>query len=356
MTDKNSRNTSIFEFWPSWVMYFPVAIQWLVLGVRYRSFTLPLIANPRLTLSAMVGASKAELFSTATGNCEKAILPWFLHKKTTDPIHEQKDAIIKQAKEKGFEIPFVCKPDMGCRGAGVKLVRTEAQLEDVLKHYPTDVGMIVQRLSNYSNEVGIFFVRQPEQTRGDIVSMTFKDTPSVLGDGKSTLAELVQKDPRASQLLHLYEERNKNHWNKIIAEGKEHPLLFSASHCRGAVFRDGRQYITPELTAALNKIMVDLPDFHYGRLDVKYRDMESLQAGESLEIVEINGASSEAIHIWDKDTRLIDAFKTLLWQYGTLFKIGNAIRRRGVKTPGLLTLFRAWRKESNVTRYYPETD
>jgi hypothetical protein len=102
--------------------------------------------------------------------------------------------------------------------------------------------------------------------------------------------------------------------------------------------------------------MQDLPEFHYGRMDVKYKDLASLKRGEHLEIVEINGASSESIHIWDKDAKLLDAFKTLLWQYKTLFEIGAQVRKSGEKPPSIGVLLKAWRHEKQLSAAYPEND
>ena len=108
----------------------------------------------------------------------------------------------------------------------------------------------------------------------------------------------------------------------MIPAGSPFRLVFSASHCRGAVFRNGGQLITAELTQALDRIFDDIPDFYYGRLDIKFRDVESLRAGRDLQIIEINGASSESIHIWDRQTGFLSAVKTLLQQYRTLFTLG----------------------------------
>jgi hypothetical protein len=81
-----------------------------------------------------------------------------------------------------------------------------------------------------------------------------------------------------------------------------------------------------------------------------------LQAGKNLEIVEINGASAESIHIWDKDASLRDAIKTLLWQYKTLFQIGSMNRKRGYKPPEIKTILKLWQKERRLTKCYPNTD
>ncbi|MEZ5527338.1 MAG: D-alanine--D-alanine ligase [Gammaproteobacteria bacterium] len=352
---KEQRSTSLFEFWPTWLMYLPVALQWLLLSLRYRSLTLPLIANPDIPLAGMVGGSKDLLMSQAGGACREALLPWVLHTVNDMPVAAQARSLIEQNAEAGIALPFVCKPDMGCRGAGVKLVRSEAQLQQVLQAYPEGAGLVCQKLASFEPEAGIFYVRHPGEP-GHIASLTLKHTPCVIGDGHSTLRELVSRDPRAGKLLHLYQSRNQEAWEQIIPAQQVHKLLFSASHCRGAVFEDARHLITQDLSRAINTIMADLPNFHYGRLDVKFRDIPSLQAGQELQIVEINGASSESIHIWDRHARLGEAIATLLWQYRTLFRIGAYHRAQGRRTPGIRTLISHWLLERRLTRYYPETD
>ena len=73
-------------------------------------------------------------------------------------------------------------------------------------------------------------------------------------------------------------------------------------------------------------------------------------------IIEINGASSESIHIWDRNAGLGASIKTLLQQYSTLFKLGHANRERGHKAPGLGALIKAWRYESQLVKQYPTND
>ena len=158
------------------------------------------------------------------------------------------------------------------------------------------------------------------------------------------------------QLQHLYRERHADNWSKIIKEGHPYRLVFSASHCRGAVFRDGATYITEALSKKLDTIFDDIPGFHYGRLDIKFRDLDSLMQGESFAIIEINGASSESIHIWDRNAGLPSAIKTLLVQYRTLFRIGEVNRQLGFQPPGIRALWVAWRYESNLLKKYPATD
>ncbi len=356
MEADTKQSLSFFEFWPAWIMYFPVTVQWIGLSLWHRSLTLPFLANPDLTLSGMTGVGKSELMAQATGLCKKAILPWVAMKVNVDSPTIQAKQWIEVAAQNGISLPFVCKPDIGCRGFGVKLIKTIEQLANNIEIYPEGTSLVCQKLASWEPEVGIFYVKNPVSGEGDIVSMTAKFLPRVKGDGVQTLGELIENDPRAGQLRHQYFERHKNTWDSIPSEGENVQLVFSASHSKGSIFRDACKYITPELKKAVVDIMDDLPNFYYGRLDVKYADLESLQQGETLEIVEINAASSESTQIWDRNTTFLTAIKTLLWQYRTLFNLGAFHRKNGRTPPSLKTFLYHWRIEKELGQYYPFTD
>ncbi|MYF00745.1 MAG: D-alanine--D-alanine ligase, partial [Gammaproteobacteria bacterium] len=74
--DLGGRAYSFFEFWPSWLMYIPVAALWLLLALRYRSISLPLIASPAVPLSGMVGVPKSAILKLAGESADRSILPW----------------------------------------------------------------------------------------------------------------------------------------------------------------------------------------------------------------------------------------------------------------------------------------
>lgn len=354
--DQEGRSTSFFEFWPMWVMYFPVLIQWLLLAVRYRSLTLPLIANPVISLSGMVGAAKSALLGAAGDYARQWILPWIVYEVSELPAAEQMNEVLLAMQEANLSLPIVGKPDVGCRGAGVKLLHTADQVRDYIAAFPVKGCIQFQQLSEWEAEAGVFYVRFPGEKQGSISSLTLKYMPFVVGDGSSTLQQLVSRDPRAGELQHLYAQRHRANWQRVLPAGEPYRLVFSASHCRGAVFRDGAQYIDSRLSEALDRIFDDIPGFHYGRLDIKFRDLDALMAGENFTIIEINGASSESINIWDRNASLLDAFKTLLQQYRTLFKLGDANRRCGHRTPGIKALWQAWKYENQLVKQYPQND
>lgn len=350
------KTTSFFEFWPTWLMYLPVGIQWILLSIRYQSFTLPLIANPKIPLSGMVGIPKSSLLNQATHELKECILPWFTVERTKETIEEQWPEIEHHLDSMGLSFPCVCKPDIGCRGAGVKLAKNKRALLQAFNRYPTGSKMMIQKLADFEPEAGIFFTRRPGNSTGTITSMALKYMPYVTGDGHSTLAELIHKDTRAGALSHLYQRRHAEQWHDIVPAGQPFRLVFSASHSKGAIFKDARQLISPPLSKAINALMLQLPDFHYGRLDVKFKSIEDLQLGKHIQIIEINTASSESLHIWDSNTGFRAAVGSLLSQYKTLFEIGAINRSKGYQPPSFKLLLQHWRLEQKLTKFYPETD
>jgi hypothetical protein len=102
----------------------------------------------------------------------------------------------------------------------------------------------------------------------------------VLSDGRSTLEALVLSDRRARRLAELYLARHAAHRHRVLAAGEVFRLVFVGNHCKGAVFKDGRAHITAAMEAAFDRIACEIPEFHFGRFDVRFRRLEDLERGE----------------------------------------------------------------------------
>ncbi len=105
-----------------------------------------------------------------------------------------------------------------------------------------------------------------------------------------------------------------------------------------------------------DKVAKTIPEFYFGRFDVRFPDFETLQSGDEFKIVEINGAGGEATSIWDSATSLGDAYQTLIRQWSLLFRIGALNRARGFRPVSIATLFRNYRLEQELSRIYPLTE
>lgn len=357
--DESGSPLSFFEFWPMWAFYPPVMAYagWQML--RHRSILLPTAANPSFPGGGFFGESKAEILALAVRHVPDWVAPFICIDRPAHPgqdIAPERDAALAALAGAGLALPVVAKPDLGCRGAGVKLVRTAEQLQAYLQAFPAGARLLLQQLVPCEGEAGIFYCRRPSQRRGRIVSITLKYFPHVLGDGRRTLRQLIAADPRAGKLSHLYLTRHAQRLDSVPAEGEAVRLAFAGSHSRGAIFRNGTHLVTPEMEARFDAIAQSLPEFHFGRFDVRFDRFSDLQQGQGFTILEINGAGAESTHIWDRRTGLLQAWRDLMRQYRWLFEIGAANRARGFQPMRWADFRAAYRREKALTPLYPATD
>ena len=349
---RHAHTVSLFEFWPGWLFYIPVVAHWIALGLRHGDFSLPTAANPRVATGGLCGESKSSILDEAGPVARKWIAPWTTLQTGADDLARARAAMAAA----GLALPVVVKPDIGCNGTGVRLVQDEAALEAALASFPRDVVLMIQDLIPWEREAGIFYMREPGATRGRITSFTLKQAPEVEGDGRSTLKDLILADPRFGRVPHIYLPRLEGRLDEVPATGVRVRLVFAGNHCKGSVFHDGRDEVTAALTERMDAIVGDIPDFHFGRVDVRFENLAALRAGQGFRIIELNGVGSEATHIWDPDTTLREAYATQFFHYGQAFRIGAIMRRRGARSSGVLEMLRLWRLQRRLLASYPLND
>ena len=347
---------SFFEFWPGWLFYAPVVAHWIALGLRYGDLSLPTAANPHITLGGLCGESKRSILDQVTGE-ERALLARYTSIVThkTDPLTDA-DAAAQAMAAAGLSYPLVAKPDIGCNGTGVRLVADRAALQRYLAGFPRGASVLLQELVPDEGEAGLFYIRRPGEARGHISSITLKYAPFVTGDGRSTLRELVLADPRAGRVSHLYLPRLKDRLDEVPRQGEVVRLVFVGNHCKGSIFRNGASLATEALAERVDRLAQALPGFHFGRIDVRFGSLPALARGEGFRVIEINGVGSEATHIWDPATSLLEAWRAQFHHYDTAFHIAAANRANGHKSAGLRTIWRYWRQQKRLMAAYPVND
>jgi membrane protein DedA with SNARE-associated domain len=306
-----------WEFWPSAVFYLPVAFHYLILAIQHRSFTLPSAANPGMFSGGLVGESKiatlAELQATSPEFTAEA-----------HPLNGPVDRRIKRLAELlangRLAYPFILKPDAGQRGVGVKLIRHEAQARAYLQQVHAPV--IAQRYAPGPHEAGVFYYRFPDQPRGRILALTEKIFPVLTGNGRHTIKELIQQDPRARFMAAKYLQRFAGRHDEVLPTDQNLKLVEAGNHAQGCIFRDGMHLWSAELEARIDDISRKLNGFYIGRYDLRYATVEELRAGQRFEMVELNGAASEVTSIYDARNTLGSAYRTLFNQWRLVFAIG----------------------------------
>ncbi len=348
-----------WEFWPAWMFYPPVAIYCLWLAIKHRSLTLPTAANPGIFSGGMVGESKMatlkELILTSPEFTAEAEL--IEGRKMGAETSERillPPSFCRESAPGVFAEPFILKPDVGQRGVGIKLIRTRTQAEAYLRQ--TDAPLVAQRYAAGPHEAGIFYYRFPHESRGHIFAITEKLFPVLVGDGKSTLKELIWRDPRARFMADKYLQRFSERQGEVLPVGEELKLVEAGNHAQGCIFRDGMRLCTPELESRMDVISQKLTGFFIGRYDIRYASEKDLRAGRNFQIIELNGAASEATSVYDARNSLVVAYRTLFQQWDLVFAIGAANRKRGCAPTKLSLVWQKWREYSRLAATYPATD
>ncbi|HEV2691874.1 MAG TPA: carboxylate--amine ligase, partial [Verrucomicrobiae bacterium] len=249
---------------------------------------------------------------------------------------------------------FILKPDIGQRGAGIKLVRNEEQVDNYLRQ--TGAPLVMQRYAAGPGEAGIFYYRFPHEARGRIFAITEKIFPALTGDGRRTIGELIEADPRARLIRDTYARRFAIRWDDVLPAGETLKLVEAGNHAQGCIFRDGMRLNSPELEARIDDISQKLDGFFIGRYDIRFETEDDLRAGKNFQIIELNGAAAEATSIYDARNSLWPAYRTLFRQWALVFAIGAANRSRGFKPTDIRLVWRAWREYSQMAATYPAAD
>jgi len=341
-----------WEFWPAWVFYPPVAVMCVWLGIRYRGFSLPTISNLNQRNGGMIGESKIGILLAL-----KETAPEFTaeaHLIPAGTLEERMEVLEEIRSRREIDFPFVLKPDTAQRGAGFKKI---ASFEEAAAHLSQITSpLVLQKYVAGPLEAGIFYYRFPRQEQGQILGITRKQFPVVVGDGAHSLRELIETDPRARLIARTYLDRFWAEAERIPASGERVRLVEAGNHCQGCIFQDGRDLYTEELRATLDGISRKLAGFYIGRYDVRYRSDEELRTGQGFQILELNGAASEATNIYDGANSLWSAYATLYQQWKLVYQIGALNRDRGHMPATPLAVFRDWIAFSRQAVEYPAAD
>ena len=303
-----------WEFWPSYVFYIPVVLALIPTLIRTKTPLAFASCNPGMPHSGLVGESKARILDHLKAS---SCVPSYL------PIPEESAGKLQRVRSwmdvEALTFPLVIKPDQGERGKGVRIINDEAALETELQERDGDI--IVQEYVK-GPEFGVFYLRHPDEVNGSIISLNRKVMLSVEGDGHSTLEELILGDSRAV-LSYRYFFREFQHRLLEIPEAGQHVVLAKiGTHCRGALFLNGADLITPELVAEVDRISKHFDGFYLGRFDIRCPSESDLKRGANLSVIELNGVTSEPTHIYHPYTPLRIGLKTVIKQWKKAHEIG----------------------------------
>lgn len=321
-----------WEYWPPWAAYLPL-VGWIgVLAIKHRSLVAFTAANPAIPAGGFIGESKFAILEGLSHSRDRVARSELISGSLSE--YAKREHVRAFLRREGLSLPVVLKPNEGQRGSGVVVARSFDELDEYLRQSIVDT--IVQEYVP-GVEFGVFYCRKPSEPHGRIISVTDKRLPVVVGDGRRSLQQLILEAPRSLAMARFHLRRQRARLNDVPAAGETVSLGDLGTHCRGALFLDGCSALTPDVERAFDAIATAYDGFYFGRFDVRARSLEDFKAGR-FTVIELNGVTSEATHIYDPAVGLVEAYRVLFEQWRLAFEIGAENLQRKAQTTSVREL------------------
>lgn len=309
-----------WEYWNRSIVYAPLYPLWVWFSLRARSFFFLSAANPNIHNGGFIMESKKDIYD----QLPTSLYPTTLYFKAGTPTN----IVLEQIAHSNITFPLIAKPNHGERGRAVKKIYNLPELLDYIERMP--LSYLLQQFIPYTNEVGIFYYRMPGEAKGHISGIVNKYPVTVVGNGKETVKQLARQNQRYLLQWNYIKQLDSSILNHIPAIGEAFVLIPYGNHSRGCLFTDSSAKINDNLTNTINSICNTMPEFYYGRLDIRFNNWAELEQGKNFSIIEVNGSGSEPTHIYDPAHSIFFAWKEIARHWNILHKIAIANNKRGV--------------------------
>lgn len=328
-----------WEYWPIYIVNIPTVIFWLYFAIRSRHLFFFSTANPDIKTGGLFGESKKRILDLMPG---KYLPKTFLLETGELEIQKVLDAM----RNLEISFPIIIKPDVGERGFLVEKIHNRDELEKYL--IGLDIDVLVQEYIDYPVELSVLYHRLPQNNSGSITSLCFKESLLIVGDGKSTVEQLMQQRPRAKlQLGRL--RKNKHQLLESVPNAGEHVVIEPiGNHCRGSKFLNGNRLISKQLTEVFNNIALTFDGIYYGRFDIKCKSLDHLEQNSNFSILEFNGIASEPAHVYDPSYSVAQAYRDIFYHWKIIYRIAKIQMKNGVKP---ISFREAWSEFKEYVRY-----
>jgi len=327
-----------WEFWPVWAIYLPLVPSILASAWRHRSLRVVTLVNPAIEGGGLAGESKAAIQKALDVAPTHAIPTCVVSGGEEEPGLARVRAFMQSH---ALDYPIVLKPDVGERGRGVRIVRSDAEVRAYLERA---AGPVLAQEYVGGEEFGIFYLRRPGEARGAIFSLARKTPRFVVGNGRDPLERLILDDPICLPMAEKLLAANVEALESIPAAGESRQVSTIGTHSLGCRFLEGRDLWSEALAQAIDAL-ARAADLDFGRFDVRAPSEQALAEGV-FRVIEFNGLTAEAAHVYDPANDLRAGLRILREQWRHAFEIGadhRAAGRRPLSWQALLSLVRASR-------------
>jgi len=309
-----------WETWHHHAKYIPLLPAWLWYCLKSRSLWFFTSSNPTLTFGGMEGESKEEMYK----QLPPGTFPNSIYISPTCSF----DELMIKVEVNNLKYPFAVKPNVGMMGF---MFRKIESAEDLRKyHNKIPVNYVIQDMVEYPIEVSVFYYRLPNERKGTISGFIMKESPVVIGDGHSTLWELIQNYPGVRFKLDKMRSQHGKKLNDIIPMNEKYLLSNASNRSQGGKLTGLQHEIDDKLLQFFDEISHYSGHFYYGRYDIKCTSVADLKEGKNYSILEYNGSGSGTQHVYGNGNSLFQAFRVILQHWKMLYKISKYNNDNGV--------------------------
>lgn len=312
---------------------------WLWYCIKARSFWFFTPSNPTITFGGFEGESKKEMFDQ---------LPPGSYPKTSHISHGLPfDEVTRLMAESDIEFPVAVKPDVGMMGFMFRKLESIDKLRSYHSRMP--VNYIIQEFVCYPIEVSIFYYRLPDTEKGAITGFIRKEFLEVVGDGSSTLRELIDNYPRVRFRLEEMRSKHESRLDQVLKTDERYCLSNALNLSRGGKLVSLEHEKDEQLLQVFDELSHYTKHFYYGRYDIKCASVDDLKQGKNFYILEYNGCGAEPHHIYGNGNSLLEAYRIVLHHWQMLYRISTYNHRRGI---GYWKFREGWSFLRNAKRHF----
>ncbi|MDE3142942.1 MAG: D-alanine--D-alanine ligase [Bacteroidota bacterium] len=235
--------------------------------------------------------------------------------------------VIKSVRNYQLKYPLIIKPDIGMQSKAVVKVNNDNELSQIVSQFKVDY--IIQPFIPYPKEMGIFYVRYPNEKHGRITGIVEKKFLTVTGDGISSIEQLLHQNQRYILQIPVLRNLLGDEIFVVLKKSEKKVLVPYGNHARGALFLDSSFKNNKQLEALIDSVCKSIDGFYYGRLDIRYNTFEELIENKNWCLIELNGAGSDPTHMYDPKHSLFFAWREIIRHWKMLYIISMQNKRKG---------------------------
>ncbi len=284
-------------------------------------------------LGGMLDDKKSQVYSIV----EPQYLPTTIH------VNADTD-MAKAMNDSEIDFPVMIKPDVGFKGFMVKKIDNINELEELKQDFDGR-EMLLQEFLTMGREFSIMCYYLKEEGRYLISSFVEKHLPHVVGDGESSIKQLVDALDNPFLNKKWVKKKLRSVSAQVPAEGEKVLIDHVGNYARGSKFVNLNDQIDEALVSAMNDFFRQISGLNFGRLDLKADSIDAIRSGD-FKIVEVNGAKAEPIHIYDPQMSWVAIIRSTHFHWRTLYRIVKENRGRYVNPSTIegLKSFRSLKK------------